>query len=89
MPPTDSLSSRSPTPPIWGTVANMSTPDLPTRHSDDAHADSGAPTDAVTDDVREDAAEADQNVDLDDHTGDPVDADHPTGPDFPASEGHA
>ena len=29
------------------------------RHSDDARADDGLPTDAVTDEVREDAAQAD------------------------------
>jgi hypothetical protein len=28
------------------------------RHADDAHADDGAPTDAFTDEVREDAATA-------------------------------
>ncbi len=38
----------------------MSTPDIPSRHADDAHADSAAPTDAVTDEVREDAAEAEE-----------------------------
>jgi hypothetical protein len=62
----------------------MSTPDLPTRHSDDAHADDAAPTDAVTDEVREDAAESEEHVDLDDHTGDAV-----TDDDAPAAEGHA
>lgn len=64
----------------------MSTPDIPSRHSDDAHADSAAPTDAVTDEVREDAAEAEEHVDLDDHTrdADPADA-----PGFPAAKGHA
>ena len=43
----------------------MSTPDIPSRHSDDARADSAAPTDAVTDEVREDAAEAEEHVNLD------------------------
>lgn len=66
-----------------GQRGGMSTPDLPTRHADDARADSGAPTDAVTDDVREDAAEAEENVDLDDHTGDALDDD------AAAAEGHA
>ncbi|KTR97405.1 hypothetical protein [Microbacterium testaceum] len=61
----------------------MSTPDIPSRHADDAHADSAAPTDAVTDEVREDAAEAEEHVDLTDDTGDAVD------PGFPAAEGHA
>jgi hypothetical protein len=67
-----------------GHRGGMSTPDLPTRHSDDAHADNAAPTDAVTDDVREDAAEAEEHVDLDDHTGDAI-----TDDDAPAAEGHA
>lgn len=81
------MSSRSPVPRPWGTVGGMSTPDLPSRHSDDARADSAAPTDAVTDDVREDAAQAEENVDLDDHTGDTLrDADDPG---FPAADGHA
>lgn len=66
-----------------GHRGRMSTPDLPSRHADDARADSGAPTDAVTDDVREDAAEAEENVDLDDHTGDALDDA------APAAEGHA
>ena len=69
-----------------GHRGDMSTPDLPTRHSDDAHADNAAPTDAVTDDVREDAAEAEEHVDLDDHTGDAPDGDATV---FPAAEGHA
>jgi len=64
----------------------MSTPDIPSRHSDDARADSAAPTDAVTDEVREDAAEAEEHVNLDDHTGDAAPADDPG---FPAAEGHA
>ncbi|MFN3950179.1 hypothetical protein [Microbacterium sp.] len=69
----------------------MSTPDIPTRHADDAHADSGAPTDAVTDDVREDAAESEEHVDLDDHTGDALEGDGSASdaPGFPAAEGHA
>ncbi|MDQ1123173.1 hypothetical protein [Microbacterium trichothecenolyticum] len=62
----------------------MSTPDIPARHADDARADSAAPTDAVTDEVREDAAESEEHVDLDDNTGD---AEGGTG--FPAAEGHA
>ena len=66
----------------------MSTPDIPSRHADDARPDSAAPTDAVTDEVREDAAEAEENVDLDDHTGDAVDA-GADDPGFPAAEGHA
>lgn len=85
MPPTDGirpvkpLAASAPT----GQRGRMSTPDLPSRHADDARADSAAPTDAVTDDVREDAAEAEEGVDLDDHTGDADD------PGFPAAEGHA
>lgn len=67
----------------------MSTPDLPSRHSDDAHADSGAPTDAVTDDVRENAAESEEDVDLDDHTGDALGTDQTEESDSPAAEGHA
>jgi len=69
----------------------MSTPDIPSRHSDDARADSAAPTDAVTDEVREDAAEAEEHVSLDDHTGDALDSnDAPAAdPGFPAAEGHA
>ncbi|MDT0115949.1 hypothetical protein [Microbacterium sp. PRF11] len=68
----------------------MSTPDIPSRHADDARADSAAPTDAVTDEVREDAAEAEENVDLDDHTGDAIDGETPVPePGFPAAEGHA
>lgn len=69
----------------------MSTPDIPTRHSDDAHADAGAPTDAVTDDVREDAAESEEHVDLDDKTGDALESDDSPATDsgFPAAEGHA
>jgi hypothetical protein len=61
----------------------MSTPDIPSRHADDARADSAAPTDAVTDEVREDAAEAEEHVDLADDTGDALDQG------FPATEGHA
>lgn len=64
----------------------MSTPDLPTRHSDDAHADNAAPTDAVTDEVREDAAEAEEHVDLDDRTGEASDGEDTV---FPAAESHA
>ncbi len=64
----------------------MSTPDIPSRHSDDAHADSAAPTDAVTDEVREDAAAAEEHVELDDRIGDALPADDPG---FPAAEGHA
>ncbi|GEB44183.1 hypothetical protein MTE01_01280 [Microbacterium testaceum] len=69
----------------------MSTPDIPSRHSDDARADSAAPTDAVTDEVREDAAEAEEHVDLDDHTGDTLEGDAAPAddPGFPAAEGHA
>ncbi|WP_285135484.1 hypothetical protein [Microbacterium sp. lyk4-40-TSB-66] len=63
----------------------MSTPDIPSRHADDARADSAAPTDAVTDEVREDAAQAESHVTLDDHTGEVLDPD----PGFPAAEGHA
>lgn len=63
----------------------MSTPDIPSRHADDARADSAAPTDAVTDDVREDAAQAEEHVNLDDPTGDALEPD----PGFPAAEGHA
>ncbi|WP_144782672.1 hypothetical protein [Microbacterium sp. BH-3-3-3] len=69
----------------------MSTPDIPSRHSDDARADSAAPTDAVTDEVREDAAESEEHVNLDDHTGDALDGDAAPAddPGFPAAEGHA
>lgn len=69
----------------------MSTPDIPSRHSDDARADSAAPTDAVTDEVREDAAEAEEHVNLDDRTGDALDGDAAPAddPGFPAAEGHA
>jgi len=65
----------------------MSTPDLPSRHADDARADEGAPTDAVTDEVREDAAEAEEHVDLSNGVGD--DEATPDDPGFPAAEGHA
>ncbi|WP_295828727.1 hypothetical protein [uncultured Microbacterium sp.] len=69
----------------------MSTPDIPSRHSDDARADSAAPTDAVTDGVREDAAEAEEHVNLDDRTGGALDGDAAPAddPGFPAAEGHA
>jgi hypothetical protein len=90
MPPTDRVK------PVARTARGeererMSTPDIPSRHSDDARADSAAPTDAVTDEVREDAAEAEEHVNLDDHTGDALDGDaaHADDPGFPAAEGHA
>ncbi len=68
----------------------MSNADIPSRHADDARADSAAPTDAVTDEVREDAAEHEEHVDLDSDTGDAVDGDAATpDPGFPAAEGHA
>ncbi len=69
----------------------MSTPDIPSRHSDDARADAAAPTDAVTDEVREDAAQAEENVNLDDRTGEPLEGDAAPAddPGFPAAEGHA
>jgi len=68
----------------------MSTPEIPSRHSDDAHADSAAPTDAVTDEVREDAAESEEHVELDNHTGGALDGDAAADdPGFPAAEGHA
>lgn len=37
-----------------------------TRHADDAHADDAPPTDAVSDEVREDAAEAGAHADAED-----------------------
>ncbi|MFF0910897.1 hypothetical protein ACFWZW_09445 [Microbacterium enclense] len=70
----------------------MSNPDIPTRHADDARPDSAAPTDAVTDEVREDAAEHEEHVDLDSDTGDAIDGDgepKADDPGFPAAEGHA
>ena len=36
------------------------------RHDDDARADDAPPTDAVTDEVREDAASAEEHADLGD-----------------------
>lgn len=40
----------------------MTDPNAPhQRHADDAAADDGAPTDAVTDEVRQDAAEAESD----------------------------
>ena len=39
------------------------------HHSDDARPDDGAPTDAVTDEVREDAAEAESGRDLEPEPG--------------------
>ena len=88
MPATDGIRSVKPLARGHGIGhrGGMSTPDLPTRHSDDAHADDAAPTDAVTDDVREDAAEAEEDVDLDDHTGGTADG---TDSAFPAADGHA
>lgn len=68
----------------------MSNADIPSRHSDDARADSAAPTDAVTDEVREDAAEHEEHVDLDGDIGDALDGEQKADdPGFPAAEGHA
>ena len=64
----------------------MSNAVIPSRHADDARADSAAPTDAVTDEVREDAAEHEEDVDLDSDTGD---TSSEPDPGFPAAEGHA
>lgn len=41
----------------------MSDPTPNGRHADDARSDDGAPTDAVTDEVREDAAAAGEHAD--------------------------
>jgi hypothetical protein len=51
----------------------MSTNTPHSNHSEDARPDAGAPTDAVTDDVREDAAKAESAAD-----------DQPDFPDEPA-----
>ena len=66
----------------------MSNPDIPSRHADDARADSAAPTDAVTDEVREDAAEHEEHVDLDSDTGDAIDGEPKADdPGFPSGVG--
>jgi hypothetical protein len=62
------------------------------RHDSDAHADDAPPTDAVTDEVREDAASAEEHTfgnadagpDTDTDTG--SDADSPAGPNADADE---
>ena len=58
---------------------------IPSRHSDDAHSDDAAPTDAVTDEVREAAASAEDHADANGpRTG--SDADSPAGPNADADE---
>ena len=58
----------------------MTDPEPHTRHADDASADDGPPTDAFTDDVRADAATAE---DANDAASAPPGADSPSSEDEP------